>query len=370
MKICYVSAARIPTERPHGYAIAKMCEAFAGLGHTVTLVSPEKTSFMGTDTHGYYGLQRVFNHIRIPTWDLLYWERAGRASFWLDMLSFLARLTVANRKLLRDADIVYTRDPYVALFLPSGNMVLELHTLPADTLPMRLLLRRVRRINAISHGLASDITALCGRTDIVVIPDAVDLNRFAHQVPQAEARRTLGLTATGSVVVYTGNFYPWKGADTLADAAALIPEAHVVLVGGTDEYDYQRIAAKQFLAPNLIVRKFEDASRMPVYLAAADVLVIPNAKGTAISERHTSPLKLFEYMAVGKPIVASDLPSLREILDDSMAVFVQPNDAAALAAGIRRTLDSELASRLGTACMQRVRVYSWEARASAALQNL
>lgn len=371
MKITYVSPARIPTERPHGYAMAKMCESFASLGNDVTLVSPSKTSFMGADTCAYYNLQRNFRHKRVRALDFLYWEKlGGTLSFLLDIASFAVAFLLSNRALVRETELLYTRDPYIAALMPSQKTMLELHTLPAKSWLMHRLLRRVRRLAVISHGLAADVRAFCGREEIIVLPDAVDLARFARMPEQAEARELLGLHAQGTIAAYTGNFYSWKGVDTLADAAKLLPEVQVVLVGGTDEYDYQRIAAKAAVVSNLTARRFEDASRMPAYLAAADVLVIPNAKGTAISERHTSPLKLFEYMAAGRPIVASDLPSLREILDTDTAVFFTPDDPVSLAHAIKTALDPDRARVMVEECKKRIGVYSWDARAAAALKGL
>jgi glycosyltransferase involved in cell wall biosynthesis len=305
----------------------------------------------------------------VATTDLVYWERLGGAlSYWLDFLFFAVRMWIEQRARLREVDIIYVREPYLTVFLPRAKTILELHTLPAQTIVMKRILRRVKRLNAISRGLASDVVAFSGRSDITVIPDAVDLKRFDNLPDQRSARAQLGLPDK-PLVLYTGNFYPWKGVDTLADAAFFLKDITVVLVGGTDEYDYQRIAKKAESAPNLIVRRFEAPERMPIYLAAADVLVIPNAKSTAISERYTSPLKLFEYMAAEKPIVASDLPSLREILDEDTAIFFEPDSVQSLASAIRRALKPE-AALLGTRAHERARVYSWEARAQAAIGNL
>jgi len=100
------------------------------------------------------------------------------------------------------------------------------------------------------------------------------------------------------------------------------------------------------------------------YLATAHVLVLPNT-ATRISERYTSPLKLFEYLAAGRPIVASDLPALREVVTaDVDAVLVPPGDPRALAEGIARVLrDPELAERLSAQAWSRAAAFSWTARA-------
>ena len=105
---------------------------------------------------------------------------------------------------------------------------------------------------------------------------------------------------------------------------------------------------------------------MPLYQAAADVLVLPNTAQAAISREHTSPLKLFEYMAAGRPIVASDLPSLREVLrHGDNAWLMQPDDPAALAQGIQHLLaEPALAARLAAQAQEEVQAYTWEQRAA------
>jgi glycosyltransferase involved in cell wall biosynthesis len=99
-------------------------------------------------------------------------------------------------------------------------------------------------------------------------------------------------------------------------------------------------------------------------LAAADVLVLPNT-ASAISERYTSPLKLFEYLTLGRPIVASDLPAIREVLADGRtALLVPPGDPRALAHALTRVAtDDALAMRLGAAAAALASEYTWARRA-------
>ena len=107
-----------------------------------------------------------------------------------------------------------------------------------------------------------------------------------------------------------------------------------------------------------------EPGRVADLLRQADVVALPNPP-SAISTRFTSPLKLFEYMAAGRPIVASDLPSVREVLHhDVDALLVTPGDPAAMAAAIERLLaDPALATRLADAALSAVPAYSWDRRA-------
>jgi glycosyltransferase involved in cell wall biosynthesis len=106
------------------------------------------------------------------------------------------------------------------------------------------------------------------------------------------------------------------------------------------------------------------------YLAAADVLLLPNSARSTLSARHTSPMKAFEYMAAGRAIVASDLPSIREIYEDEVdALLVPPDDPEAFSRAIRRLLEDEsLGRRLGAAAREKARGCTWEARALGILE--
>jgi len=140
-----------------------------------------------------------------------------------------------------------------------------------------------------------------------------------------------------------------------------------VVGGHPAEHDRARVEA---LATTLLVRdrvRFTGQlppADVPAQLRAASILVLPNTP-SAISERYTSPLKLFEYMALGRPIIASDLPAIREVLTDGeTAILVAPGNPAALAAAITRLVaEPVLAARLASAAHALSAQYTWDRRA-------
>jgi glycosyltransferase involved in cell wall biosynthesis len=162
--------------------------------------------------------------------------------------------------------------------------------------------------------------------------------------------------------------YPWKGVDVLIEALALVPEAHGLIVGGhagePDLGRVTRLADQLGIADRITFTGLVEPANVAAFLQSADVLVLPNP-ASAISTRFTSPLKLFEYLAAGRAIVASDLPAIREVLHDEVeALLVPPGNADALAAAIRRLLnDRALGSRLARAAADAAPQYSWERRA-------
>jgi glycosyltransferase involved in cell wall biosynthesis len=170
------------------------------------------------------------------------------------------------------------------------------------------------------------------------------------------------------VVAYAGHLYAWKGVDVLLEALARMPDVRGLIVGGhASEPDLARtksVAERLGLAGRITFTGLVEPARVPELLSQASVLVLPNT-ASAISTRFTSPLKLFEYMAAARPIVASDLPSIREILTDGgNALLVAPGNAEALAGAVERLLaDPGLAARLARAALEAVPAYSWERRA-------
>jgi glycosyltransferase involved in cell wall biosynthesis len=131
--------------------------------------------------------------------------------------------------------------------------------------------------------------------------------------------------------------YKWKGLDIFLESAKLFDQSFLfIAIGGTK--DEIKTITSVGISSNVRLVERVNNSNIPKYLKSADVLVIPNRSGDIISEKYTSPMKLFEYMASGVPIVASDLPSIREIINDSNGILVGPDNAELLSQGINLAL--------------------------------
>jgi glycosyltransferase involved in cell wall biosynthesis len=156
----------------------------------------------------------------------------------------------------------------------------------------------------------------------------------------------------------------WKGVDLLVEAARSLPDVYVAIAGGMDA-DVKKLRQLAGGLPNVRIDGFQAPDRVALYLAAADVGVVPNRSKPDISARYTSPLKVFESMAAGLPLVASDVPSLREILHDGVdAVMVKPDDAHALRDGIARLIgNATLRASMSEHLRARASAHTWDARA-------
>jgi glycosyltransferase involved in cell wall biosynthesis len=378
----YVANVRLPSERANAYQILAQVDALAAEHAAVTILAPRRDNrfaLRDDEIPKWYGLAHA---PRIERLSCIDWidsvpPRFQRLPFVLQSLTFAH--AVARRLASSPPSIVYSRDPWSLALLPRSQrdrhaVFYEVHDLPEHDGRCRKLIAALRAcagVVAITRGLESDLIARGLEAErVIVLPDAYDARRFAALPARDEARRALGLDLAEPLVVYTGHLLPWKGGDTLVAAAAGAP-FRLLMVGGRDE-DRSRTAAlaARLNASNVTILPPVAPSDVPPYLAAADVLVLPNSAKSRISERYTSPLKLFEYLAVGRPIVASHLPSLREVLTDGVnARLVAPDDPAALRQGILGLLrDKDLAARLAATAQLDGASHTFAARARKLLE--
>jgi glycosyltransferase involved in cell wall biosynthesis len=201
---------------------------------------------------------------------------------------------------------------------------------------------------------------------LFVAPDGVNMSPY-KDFTQSHARDLLGLPSEQDIVLYTGHCYPGKGVETLIRAAEHI-NALVYIAGGY-ETDIERIRTVTELPDNVRLTGFIEPSQIPQYQVAADILVAPYDDR---SRDYLSPLKLFEYMAAGKPIVASDKPVLREVLTDGEnALLFKTGDPDDLARQIQALLtDDSLRSSLAETSGSQITEYTWKSRAADILDFL
>ncbi len=151
----------------------------------------------------------------------------------------------------------------------------------------------------------------------------------------------LGLPADVPIVLYHGGFSPGRGITELMDAMAEVPGAHLVLLGygRLEEALRARVAARPDLAARVSVLPAVPPGELLDWVASADVIAIP-IQGHTLNHRLATPNKLFEALAAGVPVVASDLPGMAPIVRELDAgVLVDPTRPASIAAGIRILLD-------------------------------
>lgn len=376
-RIQYVANARLPSRRAHAYQIVQMCDAFTENGHEVELVIPDRVQpdDAPDSVEEYFDSPINFEITRLPCIDFLGSSSRQpllRFAFYLQSITFtLAALAYTLRS---DWDWLYSRGLLFAVLgapLFGDSLAVELHRRPSRDQVAALLGRALEHtcgVVVISEGLRDEWRSFTN-APMLVAPDGVRLDRFTTKRSKSSLRTELSLP-DGELVCYAGSLKQWKGVDTLVEAAKDIPEVTVCLVGGTAAQQDRLETAVGTMPSNVEMVGHVHPDQVPKYLAASDALVLPNTAERAISRRYTSPLKLFEYMAVGRPIIATDIPSLNEVLNDSSAYFAPPDSSSSLAGSIRQVLDDPDASKVARHAREDVKQYTWKHRAESIVDFL
>lgn len=227
----------------------------------------------------------------------------------------------------------------------------------------RLLLTSADRVIAVSHNAAVQLgDGGIDRSRLRVVANGVDVERFAVAHPRA-----LPFESTACVIAFCGLFYPWHGVRYLAQAFAQLvaerPHARLLLVGdGTEANLVRSMLAADDGAFRFHITGVVRRGEVPSFLTAADILVSPHAAG---KDFVGSPIKIFEYMASGRAIVASRLAQIAEILDhERTALLTTPGDSTDLHDALLRLVDDvSLRRRLGAAAQAEARArHSWDMR--------
>lgn len=391
MRLHYVHSANVQVPSANAVQTMHMCEAFSREGAEVELSYPRYlwgNAVPGNACHDYYGVEPCFPLRPLPAPFTATLMRTPAALPAAKLMSYAIEAGRAARGRSRPwPDVFYTRCATAALALPVLRrlrpearplVVFEAHEFPRDRWRARSL-RYVDCVVAITRAAADDLRQglSLGGERILVAPDGVP-NKWLEAIAQDTARAQLGLRPRAPLVVYTGKVH----ADTLSlllDAAeALRSHAELLVVGAPPgesrdvprklaalrEQAKQRGLAVQFVGP-------QPVERVRLYQHAASILIAPYS-GQLRWARYASPLKIFEYMAACRPMVVSDLPVLREVLQhDKTAWLVAVNSGAALADGVRLLLRRpDLGDRLAAAARAGAPDYTWSRRARAILDFL
>lgn len=370
-RIVYITHARLTSGRAHVIALIKLCEAFAARGEAIEIIAPR----YWPGRRGGEAALRFTRPLRVRTLfavNALWLGAARRPAFFLQILLFSVSATLYALWRYRSSwrQVVFFSHDHLPLYFLSfftDRIFYDIHHFPGRNFIYRRVLRRARGFAVQTRWKIGALREFGVAVERVVYwPNGTDVEAFRLGVSRLEARRALGLAEAGSIVLYAGNLFDWKGVETLIRSVALLPEdAAIYIVGGSAE----DIAKVRSVVPEarhqrVIFIGFEAHERMPWWLKAADVLVLPNTGRQRVSLYYTSPMKLFEYMASNRPIVAARIPSLEEILDEDNAFLAEADNPTSFANVIRFALvNVGEAGRRADKAAREVTRYTWGERA-------
>ena len=373
MKIAHLSDSMVPSRSANSIQVMKMCDAFVDLGHEVTLFAKQGSKNIN-EKYNYYG---VLPRFQIITYRGIKGRKLNRLAGGLMMANALR----ANCK----ANLIYARET-IALVASAGlniPMVFEAHELPEGRL-MQLLQHWVfrrpnfRRLVVITNTLGDSYRKLfpwLAKSKILVAFNGANVNNTEEiKIRTSKSERFSGPLQVG----YVGQLYKGKGMEVLIPLAKRFPNIEFWVVGGPEEQIVYWFAKAKDLS-NIHFCGYCTHEETKKIREKMDVLLVPTqrlmgiAGGATISSEWTSPLKLFEYMASGKAIIASDLPAIREVIDPGVnALLAPPDDIEVWAQSLRRLESDPILRRsLGYCALKEVRKkYSWRGRAEKVIAGI
>lgn len=377
MKVAYCTNVRLPSERAHGHQIAKVTEALKDMGHEIEIFAPYRKNLIEQSFESYYGITSPIHLHHLGSTD-------GIAAWWAPGIIGLKLTTYLLGKNLRrilrsrpkDFDMLYTRTPELLPYVTGLGIpvILELHRIPRiGTRTFLRLLRSCKLIVALTSPMRQSLIDM-GVSDVPVIVegDGVDLHDFQDLPSPKDTRSSLGIPDNVPLIVYAGQLKSMglsKGIPELLSALELLHdrglEFRAVIAGGPESEKQKFVTSmSEGLKSRVNFTGHIAHLKVPTLLTAADILVYPAPKSDHFFyTRDTSPLKLFEYMAAGKPIIAADLPPLHDAVDPSMVTFCEPGSGESLAHAVLMMLehreDSLKKAKLARAHVEQ---FTWEKR--------
>jgi glycosyltransferase involved in cell wall biosynthesis len=373
MRIAVITNSRIPSLTANSIQAMKVCQAMVQLGHDIRVFAPRETKPAIWDKlASHYGLSTRFEVEWLPSLPAL------------KRYDFTVHSILAARKF--KADIVYTwlLNPAVAALWLGWPVILEIHAEITGRLGPWMMHRFGRsstpkRMLVTTRRLKDAVETVAGLTfpedAVQIAPNGVDLLQYDSLPDAAEARRHLGLQDK-LTVGFTGHIYPGRGADLLFALAKRMPDVNFLWVGGTpDEVAYWREQIVGEGASNVTMTGFVENSRLPLYQAAADVLLMPYGRSVSASSGQDiaeviNPMKMFDYMAAGRAILSADLPVIHEVLNEKNVVFCEPGNVNEWESTLRELLANEPRRKmLAAQAREDVAQYTWVSRAERALDR-
>ncbi len=375
MRTAYISLVDIGSRMAHAMQVMKNAQAWSKASDDFEfLTSLTLANYFHMDWNEMRKLYGLSHNFPIKTWPLHdRWRR-----FRLPGFECLYQRLAANRCAERKVEMVYTRTYLTPQYTLARGIptVVETHSPPDDNPEKQALYRildhpKLLAVVTISRELARRYEEFGLPSEkILVAPDGVDMDTFAHPLSKTEARDVLGLPQEKTIAAYVGHLYDGRGVEHIVEAAGMMPQVEFHIVGGHPE-DLTRWQGRvgSLGLKNLNFTGFVPNQMVPTHLWAADVLLMPYGHSCP-TVGWMSPLKMFEYMAAGRAIVASDLPAIKEVLTHGTNAWLcAPDSGEALGHAVKAFMDDPgLAHDLGVNARAQVERYSWDSRVSSIME--
>lgn len=330
MRILYVSEAVLPSPSANSIAIISMCHGMAEASHEVELVAVNGTDNQSSDIYKYYAVEPMEN-LKIT----LIPKKTKRKLQQIAILNYV-------RKVMKNVDIVYTRWNHAARLanLLHAKTIIEYHKMVTKKKQHKMVNRIIQskytqKVVFITHSLRKEFETTYGKFEKYTVEAG------AAQKPSALVESSKLTLECG----YMGSFYKGKGVETVLQVAEKLPAVRFHIVGGS-QHEITEMKQKYHVTDNVIWYGYRPYSETMELAQNFGIALLPNQDsvkvGGADIGKYTSPNKMFEYMAQGKVVIASDIPVLREVLQNGRnAMLVNVENSQEWAEAIMTVIHDE-----------------------------
>ena len=368
MKLVYIASVRLPSEKANSLQIMKVCESLATYFDSLELWTgvSRNTKEMNNvkDIYEYYSVSKKFKINYYRQIDSFFLAQVNEW-LWSNVrgLSLTINLIVNLFYLKNRTDIVvYTRHililPFFSFLKKLGIFKFPIY-FEAHKFSNRIayFVRHIDGLVVINNFLKRQYKSF-GISHVLTSHDGVSLESF-NKISNYQFKKK-----SHFVLMYFGNLFPWKGVYTLVNCMKFLgPNFKLILIGGSEkaQKDLCDFAVKEGLNKNIEFIDHIPQSELIPRINDSDVLILPNSK-KYIENKSTSPIKLFEYMASRRPIIASNIDSLKEVLSENNAFFFKSDNAEDLAKKVIEVCSSDCSEVVNNAYSE-AHKFTWAERA-------
>lgn len=368
MRLYYIAHCRFPSERAHAIQIAKMTEAMRLAGTDVHLVVPRRRNTITKRPQEFYGLKTGIPLHRIPVLALYAW---GKFGYVISGLSFLVAywLFFLWKKFCGEQFRLYTIDmdefSFIGVSFLGVPFVMEVHGTKRYGALLARMFTHAQAILTINTIIKRDLVKNFNLPPerILVHPNGIDMELFSRSVHRGAWRKKWNIAPATPLALYVGKCYDWKGMEIFNEAFRKLPEITFAFVGCTQK-EFETVTRTKCEHANMLFFGERPYTEMPQWMKSADILLVIGTKKNAYSYEQTSPMKLFEYMATGVPILAASTPAIHDMVSPHDVFFYEPDNPESFVQNIKMVLNDASHAQSVTRHAQRsAKNFSWENRA-------
>jgi len=383
MKLLYLHSASLDSPTVGMHQVVSMCNAFAENG-IITILSLPDNNINKDNIDKFYSSYKSIK-FELAFRQINLYEKIGRYLNYTNISSHINELK---------PDFIYTKDPsslHISYY-SKVPFIFEFHNdliFHGSKYFVKLGLQSILNQHWTNFVIQTSQVSRSGyvaisenlkkfwirkgitNNKIVALHDGFDEDMFNKVIEKNHSRDVLRIQREKQIAVYTGNLFPDREIEKVIFLAKQIPEAEFYIVGGPEKQKtaYSQLALNENVT-NIHFKGQVDHKLVPLYLAASDILLAVFSK-RIVTINYCSPLKVFEYMAAGKTIVAHGFPTIKEVLrHNENSLLVNPDSFDDLVIQTKKALSLTINNHLGiTARHDAFEKYTWKGRAKAIIQH-